>query len=102
MGTDKTHVGFVSENRHDFVGFSLPTQTDTNTFINRHGVGFSSVFVGFLSVLGQDFQQNKGQIWYISDEFMVARNWKLKIFINKRLNLLFNFRVHLLSLFIKS
>ena len=48
MATDKIDVGFVSENRHDFVGFcrffqyrQKPTQKNLET---DTGVGFLSVF----------------------------------------------------------
>jgi len=35
-----------------FVGFSVPTQTDTKKFRNRHGVGFLSVFCRFFVGFG--------------------------------------------------
>ena len=52
MGTDKTHVGFVSENRHDFVGFVgfFPTDKNRHRYFKkptpvsvfcRFGVGLS-------------------------------------------------------------
>jgi len=45
-----------------FVGFSLPTQTDTNFFINRHGVGFLSVFCRFSVGFGPRFSTKQGKI----------------------------------------
>ena len=85
-----------------FVGFSLPTQTDTNIFINRHGVGFLSVFCRFfyrfwariLNKTRDNFDIFRTSLWCLETE-------NYKIVINKRLNLLFNLRVHLLSLFIE-
>ena len=77
MATDKTHVGFVSENRHDFVGFSLPTQPVTNIFKNRHGVGFLSAFCRFSVGLGHEFSTKQGSILIYFGR--VHSFWKQKI-----------------------
>jgi len=105
MGTDKTHVGFVSENRHDFVGFCrfFPTDTNRHKFFHkptrcRFFVGFLSVFCRFRARIFNKTRQNfdifRTSLWCLETE-------NYKIVINKRLNLLFNLRVHLLSLFIE-
>jgi len=49
-----------------FVGFSLPTQTDTHFFRNRHGVGFLSVFCRFDSRNLGEFDPNSTQILRIN------------------------------------
>jgi len=65
MATDKTHVGLVSENRHDFVGFLsvFPYRhKPTQIFLKPDTVSaFCRLFVGFLSVWGTIFQLNKAQ-----------------------------------------
>ena len=60
-----------------FVGFSLPTQTDTNFFINRHGVGFLSVFCRFSVGFGPRFSTKQGKILIYFGR--VYGFWQLKI-----------------------
>jgi len=73
MGTDKTHVGFVSENQHDFVGFCLFFPTDTNRHKYFHKPTQCRVFVGF----GPGFSTKQGtNLIYFG---RVYGCWKLKI-----------------------
>ena len=100
MGTDKTHVGFVSENRHDFVGFCRFFPTDTNRHKYFHKPTRCRFFVGFLSVFcrfrarifnktRQNFDIFRTSLWFLETE-------NYKIFIKKRLSLIGSISYHYL------